>query len=149
MSSYSNNPTIRDTIEAWIAPIFDRTISDIENKTTKAYLNSEDINRIESNIYNLSEAFNLKLVCKLWNKDNIPTKENMERIRSNVDKLLLKIGEDTSISLNSKPNYEDINKLELAINKAHDYLLSKQNIQIQAGYYCANEPLHLMAERNN
>lgn len=144
--TYPKLPTIRTEVETWIDPIYDRTESDITNKTTKAYLNVDDINRIEADTYNMSEALNLKLVCKKWEYDNIPTKENIKRIGDNANSLLVKIGRSIN-TYNSKPNYEDINKIERALKYAYDFVIQQKSIQIQAGCYFANEPLTLVAER--
>lgn len=144
--TYPKLPTIRTEVETWIDPIYDRTESDITNKTTKAYLNVDDINRIEADTYNMSEALNLKLVCKKWEYDNIPTQENIKRIGDNANSLLVKIGRSIN-TYNSKPNYEDINKIERALKYAYDFVIQHKSIQIQAGCYFANEPLTLVAER--
>lgn len=144
--TYPKLPTIRTEVETWIDPIYDRTESDITNKTTKAYLNVDDINRIEADTYNMSEALNLKLVCKKWEYDNIPTQENIKRIGDNANSLLVKIGRSIN-TYNSKPNYEDINKIERALKYAYDFVIQQKSIQIQAGCYFANEPLTLVAER--
>jgi hypothetical protein len=75
---------------AWISPVTDRAQSDIDGKTSKAYLNTADLNRIEGNIAHLSEFLNSKgykiplFPPVVWTKKGIPTTEDIQRICGRV-----------------------------------------------------------------
>jgi hypothetical protein len=70
----------------WKTPVIDRAQTDIDNKTSKAYLNKSDINRIEENIAYLSGFLSSKgykiqpFLPVVWNEDSIPTTEDIRRI---------------------------------------------------------------------
>ena len=78
----------------WIRPITDRTQADIGGKTSKAYLNSSDLNRIEQDTEYLSDVldeygYNQSLTHKTdWLMNDFPYSVEMERVRTNVLELL-------------------------------------------------------------
>lgn len=73
-----------------LSPVYDRTATDVQNKTAKGYYNTSDLNRVETNIRYLvdrlnSLGFNLNLTIKTdWANDDIPTQSDMERYRANI-----------------------------------------------------------------
>ncbi len=92
----------------WIEPVFDRTQADVEyamrqmaewratGKTNtfdlKGCLNVNDINRIENNIAylatNLSSLYYFSVpVTKTWERTQIPTSDDVDRILNNVREL--------------------------------------------------------------
>ena len=107
----------------WIKPVADRTEEDIKNKTCKAYLNKKDLNRIEGNIEYLSNELESQLyrVERMhyteWNREKIPTVEDMRRICGNITEITEKYYEpegfkDISYIADKPLTYEDINLLE-------------------------------------
>ena len=74
--------------------IYDRTISDITNKTAKGYYNYNDINRIEEWSGYLrdilkDEGYSVTFTIKTnWAYGNMPNNNEMERIRQNIKKLM-------------------------------------------------------------
>ena len=91
----------------WIEPIYDRTLADVEeirnnpfSSNTKGAFNYFDLNRIEKNTIYVADlfrqvyGFSLNLKTKTnWNKKEIPTINDINRIRNNV----LKISEEINI----------------------------------------------------
>lgn len=85
--------------------IYDRTQSDVDNKTTKGYHNYTDLNRIESAcryLANLltSYGYTVSITTKTdWKISDMRYASEMERIRQNIGKI-----EDTYYSLPTTPS---------------------------------------------
>lgn len=74
---------------SWIPPVVDRSDADILNKTNKAYLNADDLNRIENNTLALTGKlneynYNIKTNTRTWNINDIPTTADIKRICNNI-----------------------------------------------------------------
>lgn len=73
--------------------IFDRTQNDLEQKTPKGCYNYTDLNRVETwceYLANLLNSYSYPVsvtIKKNWNMSDLPNTTDMERIRSNVDKI--------------------------------------------------------------
>ena len=73
--------------------IFDRTQSDLENGTSKGYYNCADLNRVETwceYLANLLTSYSYPVsitIKKDWNMSDLPNVNDMERVRSNVNKI--------------------------------------------------------------
>ena len=71
--------------------IFDRTQTDIEQKTPKGYYNYTDLNRVETwceYLANLLTSYSYPVsitIKKNWTMSDLPNTTDMERIRSNVN----------------------------------------------------------------
>lgn len=123
---------------AWETPIFDRTQADIDfarrkirewkssgdrNTTNlKGCFNTLDINRIENNIQflsdNLSELYYFSTVTtKTWDKSGLPTVDDINRLIRNTLTIISSICEDTPELPTTLLTIEDVNCLELNINK--------------------------------
>ena len=76
----------------WIAPIFDRSGSDIVNKTSKAFRNVSDINRIEGNTEHLALILNLPLQTKQWSANQFPSGSEYRRMLENINAVKQKAG---------------------------------------------------------
>ena len=78
----------------WIEPIVDRILQDISEMNSRAYLNYWDLNRIEQDTEYLSNmlngyGYNQSLVCKTdWLMSEFPYAIQMERVRTNIQKLI-------------------------------------------------------------
>lgn len=102
-----------------ISCIFDRTLEDVtyafNNQTlvSKGALNYEDLNRIEGNIdiivFALSTiGYHLRLDIKTdWEETDIPTYVEMNRIRNNIRKLIIKF-----VEIGIFPQVEDLYYLD-------------------------------------
>jgi len=115
----------------WIDPVTDRSIQDVKNKESKAYLNVKDLNRIESNTVYLNRVlekylFDVDYHSKIdWKRSDVPTMYSIKRIFKNVENIVANVRnvysdykehEFEKISL-SGVNYayltfKDINRLE-------------------------------------
>ena len=83
----------------WIQPIYDRTQEDIDNRTSKGYLNVSDLNRIENNIKYVGELMGKTINSKTWNLLSLPTTEDFNRIEKNINEL------EASITFTAYENY--------------------------------------------
>ena len=127
---YTYTPTQDITIEArfsakysWIDPIVNRTQADITAKNSKAYINYGDLNRIEKDTaylcYILHEDYpDLdNIVFKTnWTRTDIPSVNNMERIRANAETILRTLHSTDSIqTFGNQFNFENANDIEGAL----------------------------------
>lgn len=112
----------------WIEPIYDRTLADVEeirnnpfSSNTKGAFNYFDLNRIEKNTIYVADlfrqvyGFSLNLKTKTnWNKKEIPTINDINRIRNNVLKISEEINIDgfNEIEFSKTMNYTKANILE-------------------------------------
>ena len=127
---YTYTATQDITIEArfsvaydWIDPIVDRTQADITAKNSKAYINATDLNRIEKDTiylcYLLHEeypALDNLIVKTNWVRTDIPSVNNMERIRSNAETILRTLHPTDSIqTFGNQFNFENANGIEDAL----------------------------------
>ena len=107
----------------WIEPIIDRSQSDITNRTSKAYLNAADWNRIEGNIVYLSETlyslgYEIQPMPVIdWDRDGIPTKWDIQRICDNIATIMAFYYEPRGhVKISDLPgktlDFNDVNHLE-------------------------------------
>lgn len=107
--------------------IFDRTEMDLIKGTAKAYINYEDLNRIEKGIKAISKKYGISVVSKTdWKcqfsgdtVDNFPLKVYMEQILSNLKKIISVTGYESSENIPSSFDKMDIykmNNIEKIIN---------------------------------
>lgn len=101
----------------WQTPIYDRTQSDIDNKTSKGYLNVADLNRIENNIAYVAELMGETVTTKSWNKLSLPTSSDFTRIGNNIAQLENNIKFTVYEDYPSNPinTYEKVNIIEALI----------------------------------
>lgn len=101
----------------WKKPITDRGITDIENKTDKAFLNFEDLNRIEGNLSYLSEQVKYIASFKTnWKMGDFVYEADFKRIydalSSIVNAVEYKTTNETCIPIPPFNTYEKINAIE-------------------------------------
>lgn len=118
----------------------------------------EDLQRVEDNCLTLKNhilglcGIDLKLNIKEdWTREDIPTIEEIERIRSNCEKIIQILDSGSSIpAFGEMFSYIQANQLELALKVADEILQKLIEIcdRPRAGFYMAAEPLFLMAERS-
>ncbi len=101
----------------WQTPIYDRTQSDINNKTSKGYLNISDLNRIEGNIAYVAEIMGVSVQKKEWNILSLPTSADFTRIGKNIAILEKKIVFTTYEDYPDNPinTFEKVNIIEALI----------------------------------
>ena len=124
----------------YIDPIFDRTLADVEyaqshpEETTKGAYNYTDLNRIENNTrYVADDMFNRGITAEPinlnskynWNEQEVPTKEDMNRIINNI--LLLQALSVDGLELQTiRAGGQMTYKLANAIEKNLDIMLHQQ-----------------------
>lgn len=67
--------------------IYDRTNDDLVNDTDKAYIDYDDLNRIEGACVELGTLLGVTVSTKTWKITDWRTEADMERIRQNLIKL--------------------------------------------------------------
>ncbi len=67
--------------------VYDRTQADIDERTEKAYVNAEDMNRVEDNIELIAGLFGISVVCKKWIIGDLPRISDFGRIIENIQKI--------------------------------------------------------------
>lgn len=104
--------------------IFDRTQNDVEQGTSKGYYNYTDLNRVEAwceYLANLLTSYSYRVsitIKKDWAMTDLPNTDDMERIRSNVDKIKIAFHAYTDVPENL--NYmtiEKANAIEKILNE--------------------------------
>lgn len=116
-----------------------------------------DLQRVENNCKILKNRIlticgvDLPLSLKEdWTREDIPTIEEMERIRGNCERLAKVLDDKISIPIfHENFSYLQANQLEIAL-KTTDELLQKLITLLdrpRAGFYYASEPLVLITER--
>jgi len=128
---------------AWVAPITDRTEIDISNKTSMAYLNYTDLNRIEGNTryindYIASYGYSSGITnIKTWVVGESLTKVEADRIRNNIQLLIdafCKLSTLNDIVFNNTFDYTQINILERNLNELNTYI----DYMAKAFLYCGD-----------
>lgn len=70
---------------AWIAPVTDRVLADVTNKTAKGVANVVDFNRVENNTSELATLLYVTITTKTdWANTDIPTEVHQTRIVDNA-----------------------------------------------------------------
>lgn len=122
----------------WIQPIYDRAQSDVDNKTSKGYLNYTDMNRIEGNIAYIAEIMGVSVETKAWTALTVPSSKDFDRINNNIN-TLKKVNDFTSYKdLPGNPinTYDKVNLIEsLLYAIEYDYELILGN-NIYTGDSC-------------
>jgi hypothetical protein len=69
---------------SWVLPVCNRTQADIENKTSKAYYNADDLNRIEQDCAYLACVFKVTITIRMWTHTDFPSASDFARILGNI-----------------------------------------------------------------
>ena len=67
--------------------IYDRTQSNVDDKTEKGIINYTDFNRVEENIETVSNYFNITFTPKTWSVGQLPRVSDYERWKVAVDSI--------------------------------------------------------------
>ena len=121
--------------------IFDRTNSDVRNKTSKGYYNYTDLNRIEEWTQYLAgvlvtAGYSIPTMTFKtdWSKYDMPTEANMERIRTNIKTLRQNYYQGTAIYSNlKKMTYQKANNIEKILNELNNFYESMVNSYVRCG----------------
>lgn len=123
----------------WTQPIYDRTQEDIDNKTSKGYMNYKDMNRIEGNIEYIAELMAVSVETKKWTTLTVPTSEDFTRIKSNIDVLKSKIsftnyGANPDNPINTFDKVNTIEALIFAIQGDFEIVMASTMYAGEEGY---------------
>ena len=68
----------------WTQPMYDRTLTDVQQQTSKGFCNASDLNRVEENCTVLAEMLGVVITTKAWQRTDFPTVSEIDRISSNI-----------------------------------------------------------------
>lgn len=135
----------------WTEPIYDRTATDITNRTSKAFLNVADWIRIYGNTQHYQAVLNimrsLSISTTVLTEPTItsfPSADEINQIIANIETLRVAAGFSTSIipaldddftagSNGITPTYEDVNDWEEALYLLLNALVNTENYFIRSG----------------
>ena len=124
---------------AWIQPIFYSTQSDIDNKTSKGYLNIEDLNRIENNIQYLGGLVGADVTTILWTHDTLPTKAQFDRILDDLTNIKNKWWSVTEDNPSQPINvFEKVNTIEKILFDTYKNYIEWNHAILRCGEGYAN-----------
>ncbi len=138
---------------SWVTPVYDRTETDIVNKTEKSYIAAVDLDRIEGNIKWLrltieSFGFETAGLSKSWTMYGLPDIGDVKRILQNAQELVEKYGINPPAEIPlSMRGYPEINAIEenlMCLKKLVDWTI---NSVIKTGTYYSGQWPYLW--RNN
>lgn len=115
--------------------VYDRTYEDVNNRTSKGYLNATDLKRVENNISELAGYVDLELETKQWDVGGLPRQSDFTRILSNISTLKehFLIRQTTPVvpeqPLNSFQKWNDIERILFDMYSLYMSSLSNR-------YYC-------------
>ncbi len=100
--------------------IFHRGPWDLAQKNSLAYLNKEDLNRIEANSRTVAErleaaGYGAAIVTQVWERRDFPSREQVDRVRGNIDHLgavFYRPPAWREITYTNSLDYEQVNALE-------------------------------------
>ena len=114
--------------------IFDRTMQDVENATLKGQYNASDLNRVESWCEYLRDQLNtmgypITITTKTnWQQSDMRTASEMERIRTNIKKIMQGFYYLTNIETNAEYfNYIKANNWEEILYEIYYLMLGTEN----------------------
>lgn len=120
--------------------IFDRTQSDVTNKTSKGYYNASDLNRVESWCRYLADelnsvGYNINITTKTtWSSKDLRTASEMERIRQNIKKLMNGFHYISTIYANNNNwNYLKANRWEKILYEIDNLMLGMEGWYVHCG----------------
>lgn len=120
--------------------IFDRTQNDLINKTKKSYYNYDDLNRVEKWCGYLAEILNkynyiINISVKTdWTMLDFPTEFQIERIRTNINRLKEAYFSFTQIPENLEyMTFEKANEIERILHELDYILMWMENHFVYSG----------------
>lgn len=126
-----------------IITISDRTQSDIDSKTAKAYRNHTDLNRIEENIETVGALIAIPITRKTWTKNDLPRETaDILRIRNSIESIRNGYGikSDTPATPNIPLNtFVKMNSIEKILQDVYDvYEGTMNNFSYCGEIYCGD-----------
>ena len=128
--------------------IFDRSSTDIKNKTAKGYYNYTDLNRIESWCGFVSSVLNkyfyyTTIVIKTnWTRKDFLTVDQLTRIKTNVMTLknaYITYSNTPTVSGIGNMTFEEANKIEKILKDLDEILINMQRYFVTSGVATCNQ----------
>lgn len=119
----------------WKAPVYDRTLFDVQTRSQKGYINTVDLNRIENNMQVMANVLECKINTRYWKDGEFIYLKDLERMRSNLQKLVTAFPlTPKSPQIPSAPFvvYNQWNDIEKIIYDLHSLFYTNK----EAVYYC-------------
>lgn len=120
--------------------IYDRTQTDLINKTYKGYYNATDLNRVETWCRYLADqlnnaGYNINITTKTnWLETNMRTANEMERIRTNIKKIMTGFHYITTIYSNAENfDYIKANNWEKILHEIYNLLWGMTDWYVYSG----------------
>lgn len=132
--------------------IFDRTTSDVANKTAKGLYNVEDIKRINSYIEYLAVTLELSLDIITPNLGEALTLGRMQSIIDNVNAIRDKwyVAKDTpQTPVATNWDYVKANNIEKILQALYDFIISVKNDKLYSGTFRAGSHIKFRAIQAN
>lgn len=118
--------------------IFDRTIADVNNRTSKGFYNVQDIKRINSYIEYLSANLGLSLEIINPNLGEALTLSKIQVIINNVNSIRKNwyVASDTPVTpIATSWDYEKANNIEKILQALYDFMISAKNDRLYSGTF--------------
>ena len=74
-------------VNLMLTAIYDRTQSDIDNKTAKGLMNFTDLNRLEENIKTVADEVAVGFIQKTWSVGQLPRVSDYARWKTAIDSI--------------------------------------------------------------
>ena len=120
--------------------IFDRTQADVTNKTEKGYYNISDLNRVEEWCDYLATqlnavGYNINITTKTnWVQTDLRTASEMERIRTNIRKIMQGFHYLTNIEQNANNwDYIKANNWEKILFEIYNLMCGMEDWYVYSG----------------
>lgn len=127
--------------------IFDRTQADVDNDEPKGQYNASDLNRVESwCVYLATElnnvGYNIQITTKTdWVQTDDRTAEEMERIRTNIKKIMDGYYSLTQIEPTAEQfDWRKANNWERILNEMNSFMFGMRNWYVYSGVSNAGQP---------
>lgn len=127
--------------------IYDRTQSDVTNKTSKGYYNASDLNRVESWCRYLAtelnkDGYSIDITVKTdWTSSDLRSASEMERIRQNIKKLMNGYHSISSIYANNNNwNYTKANRWEKILSEIYTMMTGMEEWYVIGGVANGGQP---------
>lgn len=128
--------------------VYDRTQADVDNKTAKGFINAADLNRVESNIKDISDELALPFTKKTWARTGLPrATADFLRIKNGV--AAIRAGYGTYTTTPPTPaqplnTWEKWNDIEHILHDVHEIYERNTNAYNYCGEIFAGEGIGVL-----
>ena len=132
---------------SWTQPVYDRTLADVQQQTTKGFCNAGDLNRVEENCAVLAQLLGVAIATKVWQRTDFPTVSEIGRISSNI--AALRAAYYTRQSTPATPEnplntWQKWNAAEAILHDLHSIYTANQEVVQHSGELILGETIGVM-----